>query len=112
MVIRKNYFLLTLLLTISLSAQQKLFTVEDVVMGGGRMQQQAFRQLSWISTTDTYSWLEGTGDKLVILSSAPKAAKIDTLLKLSELNAKLKETNEKALTNLMPTWISSEEITF
>lgn len=112
MVIRKNYFLLTLLLTISLSAQQKLFTVEDVVMGGSRMQQQQFRQLSWIPTTDSYSWLEGSGDKLVMLSSAPKATKIDTLLKLTDLNTKLKEANEKALSNLMPTWISSEEITF
>ncbi|KAF0139531.1 MAG: dipeptidyl aminopeptidase IV [Stygiobacter sp.] len=110
--IRKNYLLLTLLLTISLSAQQKLFTVEDVVMSGGRMQQQAFRQLTWIPSTDTYSWLEGSGDKLVMLSSTPKATKIDTLLKLSDLNTKLKETNEKTLTSLVPTWINGEEITF
>ena len=110
--IRKNYLLLTLLLTISLFAQQKLFTVEDVVMGGGRMQQQVFRQLTWIPSTDTYSWIEGNGEKLVMLSSSPKATKIDTLLKLSDLNTKLKETNEKALTSLAPTWISGEEITF
>jgi len=108
----KNYLLLTLLLTISLSAQQKLFTVEDVVMSGGRMQQQALRQLSWIPSSDTYSCIEGSGDKLVLLSSTPKVTKIDTLLKLSDLNTKLKETNEKTLTSLVPTWINGEEITF
>ena len=37
MMMRKNYFVLTLLLTISISAQQKLFTVEDVVMSVGAL---------------------------------------------------------------------------
>jgi len=108
----KNFFVLALLLVVSVSAQQKLFNVEDVVMGGGRMGGQAFRQLSWIPSTDDYSWTEGSGDKTILLSSQPKSSKIDTLLKLIDLNAKLKEMNEKPINAFMPSWISGEEFTF
>lgn len=111
MQIRKNFFVLILLVT-TLSAQQKLFTVEDVVMGGGRMQQQPFRQLAWVPSTDTYSWTEGNGEKFVLLTTSPRAAKVDTILKISEVNAKLKEINEKTITNIVYTWINSEEISF
>lgn len=109
---RRNLTLLLFLIFTSLIAQQKLFTIEDIVMGGGRMQQQAFRQLSWIPNTDIYSWSEGSGDKFAILSTSPKGVKIDTLLKLSELNIKLKEMGEKSINSIMYNWISSEEISF
>lgn len=108
----KNFFVLALLLVVPVSAQQKLFTVEDVVMGGGRMGGQAYRQLSWIPSTDSYSWTEGNGEKAILLSSQPKSAKTDTLLKLIDLNAKLKEMNEKPINAFMPSWISGEEFTF
>ncbi len=108
----KNFFVLAILFVVSVSAQQKLFTVEDVVMGGGRMSGQTFRQLSWIPTTDSYAWTEGNGEKTVLLSSLPKSTQIDTMLKLTDLNAKLKEMNEKPINAFATTWISSEEFTF
>lgn len=107
----KIIFIVLILIINSISAQQKLFTVEDVVMGG-RTQQQSFRQLSWIPTTDSYSWTEGNGEKIALLSANVKSNKIDTLLRLTELNSKLKEMNEKNISGLIFSWINSEEITF
>ncbi len=107
----KIIFIVLILIINSISAQQKLFTVEDVVMGG-RTQQQSFRQLSWIPTTDSYSWTEGNSEKIALLSANVKSNKIDTLLRLTELNSKLKEMNEKNISGLIFSWINSEEITF
>jgi dipeptidyl-peptidase-4 len=112
MQIRKNFVLFLLIIVSIVSAQKKQFTVEDVIMGGGRMQPQQYRQLSWIPNTNSYSWVEGSGEKIVLLSSSPANTKIDTLLKLTELNAKLKSSNEKTISSLMHKWISNDEFTF
>jgi len=108
----KRYFLLSFLFIVSLiSAQQKLFTVEDVVMGVSRTPQ-PFRQLNWIPETEKYSWIDGNGEKTCLLSSSIKSSQVDTIMKLKDINLKLKEMNEKPMNFISVNWISKNEFSF
>jgi dipeptidyl-peptidase 4 len=102
---------LFLVLSFSVSAQQKLFTVEDVVMGG-RMFQQSMNQISWIPDSDSYSWVQGVGDKAFLLSSNIKSTNADTLLKLADLNTMLKVAGSPSLNLLSMRWINSNQLIF
>ena len=109
----KAVFLITVLFIIQLSAQQKLFTVEDVVLSGFKLAPANLRQLNFIPNTDNYVWSEGTGDKSFLLYSAPKNSKTDTLLKTSDLNSFLTKLNQKTL-NSFPqiAWKNKDEFCF
>ena len=89
--------------------QDKLFTVEDVV-GGYRLAPSNLRQLNWIPNSDIFAWSDGTGEKSVLLYSSSKSSKIDTLLKLTELNSSFSEQNEKTVNSFQSLdWNTTDE---
>ncbi|MFA7228345.1 MAG: hypothetical protein WC061_04860, partial [Melioribacteraceae bacterium] len=109
-----NYFYLILILCLSnLSAQEKLFTVEDVILNGFRLAPENLRQLNFIPNTNNFVWSAGMGEKSALLSSSPKNTGIDTLVKLTDLNSAIVKLNEKPL-NSFPqiNWKSSDEFYF
>ncbi len=109
---RRNFiFTLMLVFSITIQAQQKLFTVEDVV-SGGRSFQQGMNQLSWIPETNNFSWTQGNGDKGLLLSSDVKKSIVDTILKFSDLNSALKAKSSNPVMMLNMRWINSDQFTF
>lgn len=96
--------------TFQIIPQEKLLTIEDVVLGGFRLAPKNMRQLNWIPDTDNFVWSDGMAEKSVLLYSSVKDSKIDTLIKLSELNSLFSKQNEKPL-NSFPslTWTSANE---
>lgn len=114
MKILKTSFILALLLAMQVFSQGKLLTPEDVVSPSfGRPAPGGLRQLNWLPKSENYAWTQGAGDKSVILCSSPKSTKIDTLLKLADLNSAIAKENEKALTAMpMVNWLSADEFYF
>lgn len=93
--------------------QEKLLKVEDVVFSGSKLAPQKLEQLNWIPNTDDYVWVDGTGDKSVLLTSLPKNSKVDTLLKLIDFNSILKKQNDKPLQEFPELkWETSDEFYF
>jgi dipeptidyl-peptidase 4 len=110
----KMIIALVIILSSQIISQEKLFTVDDVVSPAfGRSSAAGMRQLNWIPNTDIYAWVEGAGEKSILVASSPKNTKIDTLLRLNELNSVYTKENEKALLALpMVNWSSAEEFNF
>jgi len=111
---RFRFTLLLLFIFISQAfPQEKLFTVEDVVLNGFRLSPQNLRQLNWVPNSDNFTWVDGVNTKSALLLSSPKNSKIDTLIRISDLNSLLTKQNEKPI-NAFPSvsWISSDEFNF
>ncbi len=110
----KFFIPLLLILTTQVFTQNKLFTLEDVVLNAyPKLVPANLRQLNWLPNTDKFVWVDGTGNKSSILISSVKKNEIDTLLKLNELNTFLTKNNEKALNSLpVIEWSSADEFNF
>jgi len=110
----KMFFIFLFVFSSQIISQEKLFTVEDIVQGSfNRSAMAGMRQLNWIPNTDNFAWTEGMGEKSVLLVSSAKAVKVDTLLKLTELNLFFTKQNEKALTSMpFVNWSSADEFYF
>ncbi|MHB8929612.1 MAG: S9 family peptidase [Melioribacteraceae bacterium] len=111
---RFRFTLLLLFIFVSQAfTQEKLFTVEDVVLNGFRLSPQNLRQLNWIPNSDNFVWVDGVNTKSALLLSSPKNSKIDTLIRTSDLNSLLNTQDEKPI-NSFPSvsWTSSDEFNF
>ncbi len=111
---RFRFTLLLLFIFVSQAfTQEKLFTVEDVVLNGFRLSPQNLRQLNWIPKSDNFVWVDGVNTKSALLLSSPKNSKIDTLIRTSDLNSLLNTQDEKPI-NSFPSvsWTSSDEFNF
>ncbi len=93
--------------------QEKLFTVEDVVLNSFKFLPANMRQLNWVPNTDNFAWIDGLNAKAAFLLSSPKNSKIDTLIKLSDLNSLFTTQNEKPV-DAFPavSWTSPDEFNF
>lgn len=109
----KYYSLLFFLFVFNLNAQDKLLTVDDVILNSFRYSPVNLRQLSWVPGTDNYAYSEGNGEQAVLVIVSAKSGKKDTLLSIKELNGKLEAENQKKLNNLPAIkWLSSSTIQF
>ncbi len=109
----KYYSLLFFLFVLNLNAQDKLLTVNDVILNSFRYSPVNLRQLSWVPDTDNYVYSEGNGDQSVLVIVSAKSGKKDTLLSIKELNGKLEAENQKKLNALgQIKWLSSSTIQF
>lgn len=113
MKILKTYYLFLLITFISLNAQEKILTVEDAILNASQYYPKNISMLNWIPETNNYVFVDGFGDKSILISTSAKSNKSDTLLTLQELNSKLELMNEKKL-NSFPqiTWLNSSIIQF
>ncbi len=111
---RFSSLLFLLLVTATqLFSQDKLFTVDDVILNGFRLAPSNLRQLSWIPNSNNFVWTDGTGDKSVMLFSSIKNSGVDTLIKLSDLNLFFTKQNEKPLNSFpLLNWASADEFNF
>ncbi len=97
----KHLFLLTLILTSGSYAQEKLLTVEDVILNSFTKYSPAnIRQLGWIPDSDFYVFSEGIGESSVLMKSTPLSGTKDTLITLKEINSKLESIGQKKLNNI------------
>ncbi|MBX3008287.1 MAG: S9 family peptidase [Melioribacteraceae bacterium] len=105
----KFSLLVFFILTSSILPQNKLLTIDDVVLGGQRLIPKNLRQLSWQPGSNRYTWVEGSA----ILSSDLKSAGIDTALTLKKLNDQLKNKSQNNI-GVIPsfTWIAKGQIGF
>lgn len=109
----KYYSLLFFLFVLNLNAQDRLLTVDDVILNSFRYSPVNLRQLSWVPDTDNYVYSEGNGDQSVLVIVSAKSDKKDTLLSIKELNGKLEAENQKKLNALgQIKWLSSSTIQF
>ncbi len=109
----KYFSLLFLLFVFNLNAQDKLLTVEDVILNSFRYSPVNLRQLSWVPDTDNYVYSEGNGEQSVLVMFSAKSSKKDTVLTIKELNNKLEAVNQKKLNNLPSIkWLSSSTVQF
>lgn len=107
-----NLSLILLLITfVQVIPQEKLLTVEDVVLNSfSKLAPDNLRDLKWVPDTDKYTFIENSNTLMV---SDVKSKKNDTLLTVSELNKKLEEYNSKKLSSLVNiNWINSSTFTF
>lgn len=111
--LRQSFFIFFILF-LTLSAQEKLLTVDDAILGSfTRFAPTTIRQLSWLPGTDNYVYTEGTGESSVIVTSSARSSKKDTLLTLKELNVKLDALNFKKLNSYPPLkWENTHTILF
>jgi dipeptidyl-peptidase-4 len=97
--LRQSFFILFILI-LNITAQDKLLTVEDVILGSfTRFAPTSIRQLCWLPETDNYVYVEGNGEASALFKSSIKSSRKDTLTTLKELNTKLESENYKKLTN-------------
>lgn len=109
----RHLFSLLIIAFISISAQEKLLTVEDAIMGAFRYAPSNVRMLNWIPETDNYVFAEGNGEQSVLLVASVKSNKKDTLLTIKELNSKLEAESQKKLNNFPQLkWLNSSTIQF
>lgn len=109
----KYYSLLFFLFVFNLNAQDKLLTVDDVILNSFRYSPNNLRQLSWVPDTDSYVYSEGNGEQSVLIMFSAKSTKKDTVLTIRELNGKLEAVNQKKLNNLPAIkWLSSSTVQF
>ena len=105
----KYSLLVFLFITYSILPQNKLLTIDDVVLGGQRLIPKNLRQLSWQPSSNSYSWIEGTA----ILTSNVKSLKIDTVATLVKINNQLKNISQNNLQGIPSfTWIAKDQIGF
>lgn len=105
----KFSLLVFFILTSSILPQNKLLTIDDVVLGGQRLIPKNLRQLSWQPGSNRYTWVEGSA----ILSSDLKSAGIDTALTLKKLNDQLKNKSQNNIGAIPSfTWIAKSQIGF
>lgn len=105
----KFSLLVFFLLTSSILPQNKLLTIDDVVLGAQRLMPKNLRQLSWQPGSNRYSWVEGSA----LLSSDVKSAVIDTTITLKKLNEQLKNKSQSNLGGIPSfSWISKNQIGF
>jgi dipeptidyl-peptidase-4 len=105
----KFSLLVFFILTSSILPQNKLLTIDDVVLGGQRLIPKNLRQLSWQPGSNRYTWVEGSA----ILSSDLKSAGIDTALTLKKLNDQLKNKSQNNIGAIPSfTWIAKGQIGF
>ncbi|MEW6508995.1 MAG: S9 family peptidase [Bacteroidota bacterium] len=109
-----RYFSIILLLfAVNLHGQEKLLTVEDVILNSFLYSPANLRQLSWVPDTDNYAYTEGNGDQSVLLMGSAKTSKTDTVLTIKELNTKLETAAQKKLNNLPAIkWLNPSTILF
>ena len=109
----KYYSLLFFLFVFNLNAQDKLLTVDDVILNSFRYSPVNLRQLSWVPDTDSYVYSEGNGEQSVHVMFSAKSSKKDTVLTIKELNGKLEAVNQKKMNNLPAIkWLSSSTVQF
>ena len=86
----RQSFYISFILILNISAQDKLLTVEDVILGSfTRFAPTSIRQLSWLPETDNYVYVEGNGETSALLKSSIKSSRKDTLTTLKKLNINL-----------------------
>ena len=104
-------FILIFLFTISLAAQKKHFTMEDVVFNSySSLAPERLNQLNWVPDSKNVSYVE---DSLLVVVNSKTGVK-KTLLSLNEINGKLKELNNSDLLKRLPriNWHDEEKFSF
>ncbi len=106
--------LLTFILSPQILSQEKLFTIEDVALNAyQKFAPKNLRQLSWLPNKESFVWVAGTGENSSLLTSSVKRPEVDSLLKLSELNLRMKKDGNKTLKNFPNiTWASLDKFYF
>jgi len=93
-----SILILILFISIQIFAQEKLLTVEDVVINAyTKLSVQNLQQLSWLPSSDSYVYVDKSGNSSSILKFGIKSQNADSLLTLDELNSHLEKMNFKKL---------------
>lgn len=88
-----RYTLPLLLLAFTAAAQTKMLTVEDAVLRQrSTLAPQRLDQLNWIGSSDSYYYIDKSGDDPQLMSGSPGGEK-KTILKLTELQAAVAALN-------------------
>lgn len=105
---RKLLIILLSATAVYANAQQKLFTMQDAVLGlRGKLAPENIKQLNWLPGTQTYTFQDGD----YLLSSTVPAMKMDTLLFLEKINAQLSEV-ERLKSIPVVQWFDSRNFYF
>jgi dipeptidyl-peptidase-4 len=110
----RQTFFISFILILNITAQDKLLTVEDAILGSfTKFAPATIRQLSWLPETDNYVYVEGSGEASALFKSSIKSSKKDTLVTLKGLNTKLEIENHKKMVNFPAIkWESSVSFLF
>ncbi len=114
MYILKLFLLLNFILIQNFTAQEKILTVEDVILNSyTTLAPKNLRQLNWLPNSDYFVYIDGSNQNSVLLKSSPKSKTNDTLLTISELNNYLEKVGSEKLNNLpMITWMNEHQFYF
>ncbi|MFC2085198.1 hypothetical protein ACFLS9_09080 [Bacteroidota bacterium] len=86
----KHYLLLLLFSVISISAQNKNFSIEDVVLNSNTsLAPTSLKQLKWIPGENSYSYIEDRGDYFTLVKGYASSGKKEELVSLDLLSSKL-----------------------
>ncbi|NOX17538.1 MAG: hypothetical protein GXO87_04555, partial [Chlorobi bacterium] len=98
----------------SLFAQEKLFTVEDIVINSySTLAPERLYSLNWIPGTEKYYWIEYGEESGGILTGMVESEGIDTLLTLAKLNETLTKNDFEAMRGFPRiTWTDAESFVF
>ncbi|HEX2961859.1 MAG TPA: S9 family peptidase [Ignavibacteriales bacterium] len=84
------FFLLFLILNLSLSAQTKILSVEDAItQGRGSLNPRKLKQLEWIPGSESVYFVSRTDGKEILFREALKNEKAEAVLSLDDLNKKM-----------------------
>lgn len=87
MKLSRLFLVLTLASFSNVLSQEKVLTVEDVVLNSySKLLPKNLRQLNWLPNTDSFVYVDGNSDKSVIIKSSAETKLSDTLITLDELN--------------------------
>lgn len=110
----KLFFILLFILQSQIIPQEKLLAVEDIVLNAySKLMPANLRLLNWIPGSNNFVWVDGLGDKAALLFSSAEDSKVDTLLKLSDINSYITKENERPLASFpIISWTSPDEFNF
>ncbi|MCO6472608.1 MAG: DPP IV N-terminal domain-containing protein [Melioribacteraceae bacterium] len=103
-----------LFVSLQISAQEKLLTLEDVVFNSySKLAPERINQLSPIPNTDKYSFVEKIDDEDFLMLGSVTEKESKKLLGLNDLNVILGKINEEELTRISRiTWIDKNHFNF
>lgn len=108
---------ISLLLAVSVSAQDKMLTIENAVFAGrDGLTPKKLAQLGWIKGTESYYYIDKIEGVETLVSASAGSSKAGKIISLTELNEKLRGMQSTAITDAKTfpviTWISPSVFTF
>lgn len=111
---KRLFFAILLFSFITLSAQEKDFTIKDVVFNSyGKLAPYKIDQLNWIPGTNDYYIIKDEGEKFYLMKSSAQSDKSEEIISLEDLNKYLSEAGGKTISRFpVVDWVDSESFQF